>query len=180
MKGAGREDTRPLPSPRTPRVLPRDGKSACVAGDTPEPQFFRMEGFWGADPFLAQALPSPLQASPSMVPAAGARPRQRWHLPSPSPSGLRDKERLPAPHPLPRKSRSSTVDLQSPACPTHTAPHGPQTLAGPTLPLTSKIKIKKSPPRDKCSLLFLIVVAPRSALRSNYSGLMIIIKSNRI
>ena len=47
MKGAGREDTQPLPSPRTPRVLPRDGKSACVAGDTPETQLFRMEGFWG-------------------------------------------------------------------------------------------------------------------------------------
>ena len=68
----------------------------------------------GAGPFLSQTLSTPLQASPTTVPAAGARPRQDGIFPTLPHLASGTKRDAPRAHPR-RKSRSSAEDLKPPA-----------------------------------------------------------------
>ena len=108
----------------------------------PAPALHNGGGSGGADPFLSQALSIALQASPSTVPAAGARPRQDGIFPTLPHQASGTRKDAPHPAPTPTKNPEAPQQTSSPQpCPTHTAPHGPPIPAGSTLPLTSKIKI---------------------------------------
>ena len=100
-------------------------------------------------PFSHRPFPPPLQASPTTVPAAGARPRQDGIFPTLPHLASGTKRDAPRAHPR-RKSRRSAADLKPPALSDpHSSPQATDS-SGANTALDFKNKNLKIPTRDNC------------------------------